>query len=388
MKRTLSLLYVALLLVPTARLFAGEPEGSGRPKPALRLDRGICIDRQLRSIPPGPGMRVCRDDLRLIKRMGFEFVKLLFNPAVFQSADGIDSSHVGYLDQLLDSAAAEKLPVVACIHPEDDFKRRVLGNAADFERFFGFMQALSRHIAGRWTPGQVAFQLMTEPYGTSPNPADWNHWNRLQRRLWRAVRGQMPGHTLILSGDRIGSIEGLDNIQPVEDENAMYCFTFYEPHLFTFQGGTWRSDILPGLGNLPYPSSGKLLAELPRYLESVPEPSRAAAARQIDEYARERWDRSRLAARIDKAVGWRRRHGGRPKLWCAEFGCYQAAVSPADRCRYLLDMRTVLEERGIGWAYWSYSETFSVMTSGRPPFGPASAQTPDKAVLKVLLPDK
>ncbi|MGO8750190.1 MAG: hypothetical protein ACLQNE_29950 [Thermoguttaceae bacterium] len=30
-------------------------------------------------------------------------------------------------------------------------------------------------------------------------------------------------------------------------------------------------------------------------------------------------------------------------------------------------MRTVLEDRGIGWAYWSYNETFSVMAAGQIP---------------------
>ena len=50
-------------------------------------------------------------------------------------------------------------------------------------------------------------------------------------------------------------------------------------------------------------------------------------------------------------------------------------------------MRTALEERGIGWAYWSYNETFTVMAAGRIPFGPAGSQTPDGKVLSVLLPD-
>jgi hypothetical protein len=198
----------------------------------------------------------------------------------------------------------------------------------------------------------------------------------------------MPGHTLILSGDTIGSIEGLDNIQPVDDANVLYCFTFYEPHLFTWQGGTWRSGVIPHLKNLPYPSSSRTRAELPRILKSVPEPLQAEARAQIEQYAMECWDRKKLAARIGKAMDWRRRNGDQVKLWCAEFGCYQAAASPADRCRYLYDIRTVLEDSGIGWAYWSYNETFSVMTSDSRPFGPPIAATPDKAVLKALLPDK
>ncbi len=387
MGRVVRLSFLVVAAAPMGMAVCAEPE-AGAPSPlALKLERGICIDRQVRTMPPEPGMRVYRDDIRLIKSMGFGFVKFLVNPAVLQAGSGLDASRVGYFDHLVNLAADEGLPTVVCIHPEDDFKRSVLGNADQFERFFGFMQALSRHMAGRWGPRQVALQLMTEPYGGSPNPADWNHWNRLQQRLWKAVRNEMAGHTLILSGDLIGSIEGLYNLQPVDDGNVLYCFTFYEPHLFTFQGGQWQSGVFPHLRGLPYPSKSTVLADHSRYLGPVPEGLRAAAKSQIEQYARESWDRSRLAARIDKAIAWQRRWGGRVKLWCAEFGCYQKAADPADRCRYLGDLRTVFEERGIGWAYWSYNETFTIMTPDSMPFAPPRRQTPDARVLKVLLSD-
>ena len=388
MVKPLSCLFLIFPLLGLTPALAGTPDEQPPREPAPWLARGICIDRQVRTNPPEPGMRVGREDIRQIKSMGFGFVKLLVNPAVVKAGSTLHPASTAYFDQLIDWAAAEGLPVVVCIHPEDDFKRRVLANAGEFEAFLGFMSALAHHLSGRWTPGQVALQLMTEPYGTSPNPAYWYHWDRLQQRLWKAVRTGMQGHTLILSGDLIGSIEGLDNIHPVDDENVLYSFTFYEPHLFTWQGGTWRAGVIPVLKDLPYPSSRATLAELPRLLATMPESVRASARSEIEQYASESWDRDKLAARIDKAVDWRRRNGGRVKLWCAEFGCYQAAARPADRLRYLRDMRAVLEERGIGWAYWSYNETFTIMTSGSKPFWPPTAQTPDREALKVLLPGR
>ena len=259
----------AVLFSLASGLAADEP-GGGSSRLALRLPRGICIDRQVRAIPPEPGMTIHPDDIRLVKSMGFGFVKLLVNPAVIQSTEGIDLARVEYFDRIVDLAARENLPAVVCIHPEDDFKRAVLGNAGRFESFFTLMQAFARHIAQRWTPRQVALQLMTEPYGSSDDRREWNHWDRLQRRLWQAIRRELPSHTLILSGDSFGSLEGLENIQPVDDDNVMYCFTFYEPFLFTFQGGNWRSDIVPGLHHVPYPSDAAILADMPRVLQSVP----------------------------------------------------------------------------------------------------------------------
>jgi endoglucanase len=249
------------------------------------------------------------------------------------------------------------------------------------------MQALARHLAGKWSPRQLALQLMTEPFGCSEDTSDWNAWDRLQRRIWQAIRREMPRHTLILSGDRVGTIEGFDDIEPVDDDNVLYAFSFYEPAVFTQQGGPWIPGGMPYLKALPYPSGPAILAELPRILSAVPAEWLAEVRARVELYASERWDREKLAQRIAKLVAWRERHGGRPRLWCGEFGCYQAAA-PADRCLWLSDVRELLEQNRIGWAYWSYNEAFTVMTPDRTPFGPAAAQKPDPAVLRALLPGR
>jgi hypothetical protein len=380
---------LALLSIFAGIAWAGELEGSRPVKLALKLDRGICIDRQVHSIPPSPDRTVHADDLRLIKSMGFEFVKLIFNPVVFKSGDGLEASNLGYFDLIVNYAVAEKLPVVVCIHPEWKYKEAVLGNPDEFSSFAGFMKALSGHIARRWTCDELAMQLMTEPPPASPNPNDWNYWGKLQQRLWRIVRAEMPKHTLILSGDMGGSIEGLDHATPVADENVMYTFTFYEPNLFAWQGdqsgpgGPW----VPYLKNIPYPSGPEILAKLPNILQPVPQPWQAEAKTRLENYAAEGWNQKKLAARIAKLEEWKQRHGGKLKLWCAEFGCQQCAP-PADRRRYIRDLRQLFDEHGIGWSYWSYNEAYSIMTLDRTPSGPAGAQTPDKAILKALLPDK
>ena len=174
---------VLLALCPTGVVRAGEAVGAGPAKLALPLNRGICIDRQVHSIPPTPDRITQADDVHLVRTMGFEFVKLIFNPVVFKSGDGLETSHMAYFDQIVNYGAAEKLPVVVCIHPEWKYKEQVLGNPAEFASFLSFMKALSAHISARWTCEQVALQLMTEPPPTSTNRSDWNYWGTLQRRL-------------------------------------------------------------------------------------------------------------------------------------------------------------------------------------------------------------
>jgi endoglucanase len=318
--------------------------------------------------------------------MGFEFVKLIFNPVVFKRGDGLDDPHMSYFDQIVNYGVAEKLPVVVCIHPEWKYKEQVLGNAQEFASFLSFMKALSGHIASRWSCDQVAFQLMTEPPPASTNRTDWNYWGTLQQRLWRTVRAELPRHTLILSGDMGGSIEGLEHATPVEDENVLYTFTFYEPNLFAWQGDA-GSPLMHCLKGIPFPSGPETLARLPTILSGVPPELQAEVKRRVEEYAAQRWDQEKVSARIAKLDAWRRAHGGKLKLWCAEFGCHQGAPE-ADRRQYIELMRTLFDRYGIGWSYWSFNEDYAVMTANRTPSGPASEQTPDKAILHALMPDK
>ena len=351
---------------------------------AIDLKRGICIDRQFRSIPPEPIMRITSADIRLIKSMGFEFVKLIVNPQPLMSDNRLDVKKREYVNEIVDLVVRERLPVVVCIHPEWEFKRTVLADRVAFAQFLLFLQDLSEYLAAHWQPQQLALQLMTEPV------TDRIPWNELQPQLWQVARRALPGHTLILAGDQVGSIEGLITTKPVDDDNVMYSFTFYDPFLFTLQGAPWLTPAWwSRLGPVPYPSDPRLVEEcLPNLRDKIPvEPPewRTTVEQHLRDYGAARWNQQAIAARIHRLADWNQSHGGRLRIWCAEFGCYQRTVAPEDRCRYLHDVRTALEKEGIGWAYWSYNETLTIMTPERTPFGPADLQTPDRRLLEVLL---
>ncbi len=351
---------------------------------ALELNRGICIDRQFRTMPPEPGMVVTADDMRLIASMGFDFVKVLVNPEPMQTEGRFDPSKMDYVQGLVRMADEARLPVVVCLHPEWEYKKHVLSDADAFAKYASFLETFARALASQWTPRQLALQLMTEPGANSMK------WNELQPQLWQAARRAMPEHTLILAGDQVGKIDGLITTEPVDDPNVMYSFTFYDPFVFTLQGGEWLTPALwSHLGAIPYPSSPEILAERKRViLDRIPADHpdwRAAAEGMLNEYADARWDKDTMQRSVHRLVDWNNAHGGGLKIWCAEFGCYQRTVDPEDRYRFLKDLRDTFEENGIGWAYWSYNETFTVMKRECRPFGPARDQTPDKRMLDLLL---
>ena len=122
---------------------------------------------------------------------------------------------------------------------------------------------------------------------------------------------------------------------------------------------------------------------------SCPRKYKADLKTQIEQYANENWNQERLRDRIKRLAEWNKYYGrGRLKIWCAEFGCYQGGADPVDRRLYIKDIRTIFDDEKIGWSYWSYNETFSIMTSDiehHPDLH--TSRHPDKEILRALMPD-
>ena len=68
------------------------------------------------------------------------------------------------------------------MHPEWEFKKKILGDRAEFAEFLVFLQDVSEFLAARWPPHQLALQLMTEPV------TDAIPWNELQPQMWQVAR--------------------------------------------------------------------------------------------------------------------------------------------------------------------------------------------------------
>lgn len=337
---------------------------TSKKKPALVLNRGVTLDRQYRSIPDPPNFQ--SEDVKLIKLMGFDFVKLIINPEVHKSGNNIINMY--HIDTIVNMVTSHGIKVVLCIHPENNFKNTVFGDKHEFQNLCLWYERFAGYLSARWGVNELAFQLMTEPFGTSSNSDNWNSWNKMQPQMWQAVRKDMPKHTLILSGDRIGRIEGLVLVEPVPDENVMYAFSHYEPFIFTLQGGIWVEfgAFMPYTQHVPYPSTPEIIdTALPDILTNVPNDLQEQATGDLKTYGTDYWNKNKLAERIQMLVTWSESHGG-VKLFCGEFGCLQKTIEPQHRYAFIRDFRQVFEENGIPWSYWSFNETFTVLDNGKP----------------------
>jgi len=306
-------------------------------------------------------------DMALIRAMNFDHVRLPVNPQpMFRSnqADRIPTEYLGYLDSAVHMLLDQGLAVIIDMHPDSDFKQRLVADDSFVEMFEDFWRGIARHYSST-SPDLVFFEILNEP-----EFRERYRWEGVQSRLAAAIREVAPAHTIIVAGANWSSDTELFFIEPLHDPNIIYNFHFYDPHVFTHQGATWSTNFVHYIADLPYPSS--------------PENVRAAADRvpdavnrmQVLRYGFDHWDRARIDAEFDEVAAWANRW--KVPLTCNEFGVYRKAANPQSRAAWISDVRSSLEKHGIGWTMWDYSGGFGVVTREN------GTATPDQLTVKAL----
>jgi len=341
---------------------------------AARLRRGINLSEWFAQVYDKRGYTrehfeawTTADDIALVKSMGFDHVRLSVNPEPMfteREPEKIPAEYLGSLDAAVKMILDHGLAVVIDMHPESDFKQRLVKDDGFVEQFGDFWRAVAEHYAS-WDADRVFFEVLNEPEFT-----DRYRWLGVQAKLAASIREGAPKHTIIAAGARWSNDDELVFQEPLHDPNVIYNFHFYEPHIFTHQGATWGAYYWHWLHGLHYPST-------PESADPVAalEPNEADRL-QVIRYGRDRWDAGRIGAEMKQAAEWARRRS--VPLVCNEFGVYRRFSDPSDRAAWLHDVVAALEHNGIGWTMWDYSGSFGVVTKKD---GKAS---PDDSVLKAL----
>ena len=307
------------------------------------------------------------EDIALIRKMGFDHVRLTLEPAPLFNADDpgtLEAEYLKYLDHALDMILAQALAVIVDIHPSDEFKKRLNSNDRQIEAFGKFWRALAQHLATR-DPERVFLEVINEPM-----VEDGYRWFGMQGKLISAVRSGAPQHTIIASGHRWSGLAELLFMQPYADRNIIYNFHFYDPFAFTHQGATWAGPNPPFYKNIPYPSNPESVSKVLDMIQNQP------ARDNLVRYGEDRWNVARIDREISTATAWAARN--HVPLTCNEFGVYRKVAPPADRALWIRDMRTTLEKYGIGWAMWDYAGGFGVVNKQN------GHATPDAEIVKAL----
>src|SRR6266853_323938 len=273
------------------------------------------------------------EDIALIRKIGFDHVRLTLEPAPLFNADDpsrLKADYLSYLDDALDLILAQGLAVIVDIHPSDEFKKKLNSNDSQIEAFGKFWRALAQHLSTR-DPERVFLEVINEPM-----VEDGYRWLGMQGKLISAIRAGAPQHTIIASGHRWSGLAELLFMQPYADRNIIYNFHFYEPFAFTHQGATWAGPNLLYYKNIPYPSSPESVGKVLDTVQDDP------ARYNLLRYGEDNWNAARIDKEISLAAAWAAKY--QVPLICNEFGTFRNFAPPADRAVWIGDMRATLEK--------------------------------------------
>src|SRR5258708_11151932 len=263
-------------------------------------------------------------DMALIKAMGFSHVRftLTCDPMFRRrQADRIPPEYLAMVDAAVKMILGHGLAIIIDIHPESDFKQKLVADDSFVEQFEDYWRALARHYS-TLDPDRVFFEILNEP-----EFKDRYRWMGVQARIARAIREGAPQHTIIAAGANWSSSNELLAMEPLHDSNIIYNFHFYDPNIFTHQGATWSTNFQHYLSNLPYPST--------------PENVRAAAAQAPDpinrqsviRYGLDQWNPPPVHAENAEAAAWAQNSDA--PLHCNHVGLLRRTSHSAERPAWL-----------------------------------------------------
>jgi endoglucanase len=316
---------------------------------------------------------VTPEDIALIRAMGFDHVRLSVDPRPMFHADQSDqiaSDDLSNLDAAVKMILDQGLAIDLSIYADDNFKQKLATDDDAVERFADFWRALAAHYS-QLDPDRVFFEILNEPEGR-----DRYRWYGVEAKLATAIREGAPQHTIIATGAHWSDDDDLIFLEPLRDQNVIYTFHFYEPHLFTHQGANWSVNFWHYLRGVPYPSDP---ASARKAAELVPDPVHRL---EVVRYGLENWNAARIDAEIAQVDDWAK-HWNVPVI-CNEFGVYREYADPMERAAWITDVRTALEKRNIGWATWDYNSTFGLVTKVVTKENGQAAPAPDEAIVRAL----
>lgn len=157
----------------------------------------------------------------------------------------------------------------------------------------------------------------------------------------------------MLTGGQGGGWEPLLGAAVLDDANVVYSAHLYDPYAFTMQGAEWMPELEP-IQNLPYPSNPQVVELEAARLRAAGRPDLAGA---VAAYGDDFWGPGALAEIARGLADWSREK--KRRVLINELGAYYKAPR-FDCTQYLHDLRTALEDQGLGWNLWEYASGFGI----------------------------
>lgn len=288
---------------------------------------------------------ITEKDLRVIKEIGADHVRLPIDYKLVEQEDGTPIPEgYKYIDRCVEWCSRYGLNIILDLHKTAGYS---FDEADDCGAFFE-SEALQGRFLALWSKlaahyGKydfIAFDLLNEIVDDSVCEV----WNNLAAGAISRIRSIAPHNWILVGGTNFNSIFSVKNILLPPDNRIAYSFHFYEPMIFTHQGGHWVKGMDTGF-RTSYPMTAGEYIELSEQKLGgccteccrMVSPSSSGAAM--------------LSPLFDEAV--RTAAERDVPLYCGEYGVIDLAA-PEHKLEWVKDVHSIFEKYGIGRAMWCY----------------------------------
>jgi len=237
--------------------------------------------------------------------------------------------------------------VILDFHPNPQYTHSILSSSLATDKYLRLWGQIADHY-GAMNQDRIVLEVMNEISST-----DLISWFGLLQQSIGVIRHHAPYSTILVQGAGYSDIWDLVRLPDLADNNLIYDFHYYEPHIFTHQGAAWGLDYWLDVKNLPFPPTERSISDAIEHADTE------EAKWRILQYKSDHWDADRIAGDVEFAANWA--HERNVPLMCDEFGVYRNFSPPESREHWLTAARTAFEKNHIGWTMWDYQGGFGVV---------------------------
>ncbi len=305
------------------------------------LSQAICSNRSL---------YFEEDDLRTIKDLGFDHVRIPIDEHEMWNDDGlIIGRSFLMLKKCLDMCMRNSLKAVVVIKQIRHSSDTVLwNNIIVQDNLLKLWRNLSDFLKD-YPRNMLAYEILNEP--DAPTDAQWN---RLMRDVYAVIRNREPERTIIIGSNCHQSEMTVDKLDLPNDSNIMVSIRFFKPFGLTHYRSEWTA-LKDYSGPVQYPGytinpDHLFLSERNDILLN-----NLIEKEQVLDY----WDQQQLRQALKPASDFCKANG--VGLYCSQFGCLPT-VSEEMRAQYYTDIIACFKQLGIIYSYWDFKGRFGVIT--------------------------
>jgi hypothetical protein len=287
---------------------------------------------------------IIESDIAQIATWGMDHVRLPIDYMVLEDdKDPFTYKEDGflYVDSCIKWCEKYKLNIILDLHRAPGYAFHSLSENKLFEsehmqeRYIKLWQEFAKRYISYG--GNLVFELLNEI--VEPNS---DRWNRLSKRVVEGIREIDRDRIIIIGGNHYNSVNTLCELEPIEDDNLVYTFHFYEPHIFTHQKASWEPLLKNLEFDIPYPSGEDIYEKCIIKTEDL--------RRQPYSFAKI-MDKEYLRRYLQPAIDFAKERNC--ILYCGEYGVIDYAPMDSN-LRWHKDLSELFIEHGIGRAVWTY----------------------------------